>query len=178
VVAGVDTYELFVIQDSENPVALAMQSDILRMKLSKERPNMCYVDTDCFLAERFVPPCDGMPYFSMYEYSHIDRPLPDPFYYFVNGRCDYFEKYFSGTLHTRETYGFTVGRLESMTDYQQIPSETFIHCYITMSMNAGGNLVLKRMGTPEELDGLKAAYFDLQTRQAALVARLCEKAGA
>jgi hypothetical protein len=60
-------------------------SDVARIKLATERPDMVWLDCDCTIEDWWVPPDDDKPYF----YNALGNP--DPCIFFVNGNTGFFK---------------------------------------------------------------------------------------
>lgn len=167
----VDTYEFVNIPSSDNVVQMVMRSDQIRFERAANDPNLCYVDTDCFLVRPFEPVKEGVPYFPIYEFAATPEPFPDPFLFYVNGDCKFFKDCLKKGLHNEQTYGFDLGLLKDMRGYETVPPDTFVHCYISLSAMIERQ---KAVAYVENLE-LEIAAYRTNIQQNALTMKLLDK---
>jgi hypothetical protein len=130
---GIDTYEVYRIPSSEEVAETVYRSDQIRFERAANDPCLCYVDTDCFMVRAPELTKENIPYFPLYEFSHTPEPFPEPFLFYVNGNSRFFLDCLKNGLHNEKTYGFDLVMLRNMRDYGIIPSDSFVHCYISLS---------------------------------------------
>lgn len=128
----VDEYENVSFPWQDDVKDRARMAELIRFEKARTIPNLCYVDTDCFVHEPFLPPEDGKPYFAMYDFNTKEQRIPDIYYFFVNGNTDYFVKHFSKLHHEVQEYSIDVQILRNLIDYGTIPESSYVHCYTTM----------------------------------------------
>jgi hypothetical protein len=131
-----DNYELISIPYSDNPMDMISASDQIRFEQAIEIPNLCYVDTDCFLIEPLFQERleSDKPYFAPYEFHEQFPGCPDTYYFYVNGCCDYFARNLNPDKLSTKTYSFPMELLLNLKDFNLIQPDTFIHIYQTMTL--------------------------------------------
>jgi hypothetical protein len=128
----VDEYEMVCFRWVDNPFQRVQIAEEIRFQKAKNIPNLCYVDTDCFIHRAFRPK-EGQPYFAQYAFNDSDPGIPDIFYFFVNGCNDYFVKNFSNLKNANNAYSIDIQVLRSLTSFGIIPENSYVHCYSTMN---------------------------------------------
>lgn len=129
-----DTYETQTVPFTEDTGALIASVDRIKMGAACEIPNLCLVDTDCFLTER--PDFDsfpaGKPVFGKYTYSRETKYLPDIFLFYVNGSSGYFKKHFPIELLSPKRYSFPRELFKQLMDYTFFDDMTYLHSYTSI----------------------------------------------
>lgn len=128
----IDEYEMVCFKWSDNPKERVHAAEMIRFEKAKTIKNLCYVDTDCFLHEAFIPPEDGKPYFAAYDFNDSEQGVPDIYYFFVNDCPDYFRKFFGRLDRRTQEYSIDIQILRNLRDFGIIPSSSYVHCYTTM----------------------------------------------
>lgn len=131
---GIDTYELICCPWYDDPLKMVRIAEDIRFDKAKTISNLCYVDTDCFIHEAFIPPEDNKPYFGEYAYNDSDPGLPDIFYFFVNGNTNYFIKNFLNRNKPSDKYTINMQHLRELTNFGLIPNKSYVHCYSTTNV--------------------------------------------
>lgn len=171
-----DTYELIKVEYSPNIDVLIKSIDEVKLNRAAEDPNLCFVDTDCFISkpihELVIKP--GIPYFAPYTYND-NIMMPDLFYYYVNGRCDYFLNNLKPSLVTNPNgYGVNIDTLKNLKDFGYLPDETFLHTYETMS-----SIVVQQkmvdLAKEYEPDRMELTMLRKNVEQMAMVMKTYEK---
>lgn len=129
---GVDTYEMVSYRWEPDHFKRVRTSEYIRFEKAKTVPNLCYVDTDCFVSK----PCklqEGKPYFAEYNFNDSDPGVPDIYYFYVNGCNEYFKKHFAQLANPKNAYSIDIQVLRSLTNFNIIPSASYVHCYTTMN---------------------------------------------
>jgi hypothetical protein len=132
---GKNEYRVIEIQKAE-PIEMVRESDRIRFELAKTEPELCYVDTDCFIS---VPLHEytikgGIPYFS--EHTFRETGYPDTFYFYVNGRTDFFQNFMD---HVSPGYSLCFDFLKNLTGYEFIDTMSYYHQYSTMRTVVNSN---------------------------------------
>lgn len=130
-----DTYELWEIGTSDNPADMIKESDKIRFQRASETPNLCYVDTDCFILEPLFENelTQGKPYFASYSFHDKFPDCPDTYYFYVNGCTDYFAQYLNPEKISDKTYSIPMQVLLNLKNFELIEPESYIHIYSTMT---------------------------------------------
>lgn len=170
-----DTYELIKVEYSPNTDTIIKAIDEVKLSMAAEDPDLCFVDTDCFISkpihELDIKP--GIPYFAPYTYSE-KLSMPDLFYYYVNGRCDYFSDNLNPSRVTNPGgYGVDLGVLKNLKDFEYLPDETFMHTYETMS-NVVDQQKLKDLAKKYEPERMELAMLRKNVEQMAMVMKTYE----
>lgn len=129
---GIDTYEMVSYKWDPDHFKCIRTSEYIRFEKAKNIPNLCYVDSDCFV----LRPCklqEGKPYFAEYSFNDSDPGVPDIYYFYVNGCNEYFKKYFANLANPKNAYSIDIQVLRSLTNFNMIPSDSYVHCYTTMN---------------------------------------------
>ncbi len=129
-----DNWEEVVVKKSNDMATMIMTVDKKKFEIAYDDPNACIIDTDCFVAKTLheMELEENIPYFARYEYNR-DFESPDLFYFYVNGRCDYFKENFPQTLFTNDKYSVTPEFLKGLKDFKYIPEMSYVHFYSSMS---------------------------------------------
>jgi len=133
---GDNEYKVIEIPFFEDRLKMVRIADELRLKMAAAEGDLCYVDTDVFMAKpihEFETMTADRPYFAQYEYNSTMH-APDIFYFYVNGRTDYFQNNLPSPACLQE-HGYSVKRdiLESLDGYEVIPPMSYFHAYETMN---------------------------------------------
>ncbi len=168
---GIDTYEMYIIPDGSSGDPNTFRADNIRFERAVNDPNLCYVDTDCYMLKAFYPEKEGKPYFPLYEYIDLPEKFPEPFLFYVNGATHYFQDCIRKGLHDGRTYGLSLELLRGLKDYEVIPSEDFVHCYMSLSG------IIERQKSAEYIDALEmeVTAFRTATQQSAITMKLLER---
>lgn len=170
---GGHEHRIIEIPYTGNRLEMVRNADTMRLKFAQDIPNMCYVDTDVFMARPLHDLPDVMssdkPIFA--EYSDSIGNHPDIFYFYVNGCCDYFKN--NLPVESLDEHGYSVKKeiLVGLNNYTVIPDETYYHEYSTMSYVIEAKElfeVKKRMAKME--DCLQA--YEKGIEQLALIAKM------
>lgn len=130
-----DTYEVVKVEYTTDINKLIRSIDEIKLSKAAEIQNLCVVDTDCFISKPIheLGLSPGIPYFAQYNFND-NHLIPDLFYFYVNGRCDYFSKNLKPDMvNNPNGYSVSIDVLKSLKDFEYIPDETFLHTYETMS---------------------------------------------
>lgn len=129
-----DTYTFLYINTKPTVVEACTESDRVRIEWLSEHENGVYVDTDCFLKSRWVPPNDGKCYLPLF-----DDTFPVLFIVFTNGNTNYLKKNFDWSIRQRFLdkevdpslhkyfYGWPHEILNSLENYGIVPNDTYYH---------------------------------------------------
>lgn len=132
---GANKYEVLEIPFTTQYEVIA-EADRIRLSRAAEDPELCYVDTDCFIS---IPLCSqpiemGVPYFGTRAFNGINHP--DIFYFYVNRNCDYFRMYLNESLIQKNVYGVPAKNLEELSEFRYISDLTYYHQSTTMEQLA------------------------------------------
>lgn len=127
----VDTYEVCSTQWNSDPLERVKASEMIRFEKAKTVSNLCYIDTDCFIHRAFYPDGNG-PFFGEYSFGYTEPNIPDIFYFFVNDCTDYFRRNFGKLIMQKGRYSIDMDILKSLTNFNLIPKDTYLHSYSTM----------------------------------------------
>ncbi len=171
-----DTYELIKVEYSPDINTLIRTVDEVKLNRAAEDPDLCFVDTDCFISkplhELNIKP--GKPYFAPYTYNE-NLSVPDIFYIYVNGRCDYFrDNLKSDRVLNSSGYSVKVDVLQRLKDFEYIPDETFLHTYETMS-NVVNQQKMVDLAKEFESDRMELAMLRKSVEQMAMIMKTYEK---
>lgn len=102
------------------------ESDLVRLNLAIENPNMVWLDSDITIKEWFNPPNNGKPYF----FSQGPYPLECVFY--VNGNIQFFKNLLNIYYNYKQfqTLGWICSAIMTFypNDFCLIPEGYFNHC--------------------------------------------------
>lgn len=128
-----DFYEIVKIKYQDDKVKMIREVDSIKLMKAMEIENLCYIDTDCFVNEPIYNQelKKGVPYFGVYSYNNTQ--MPDIYYFFVNGRPDYFRKNLNLDHINPKGYSVYIDSLKALQAFEYINEMSFIHCYSTLS---------------------------------------------
>jgi len=138
-----DTYTMLAIPVLPTRTETVNYSDRVRAEWLATHPNGFYVDTDCYMEQRFAPkmpnrvclPISSNPY---------DLDSPDIFMVVVNGDADWIKRNLAPEVreqwiqqHVQPSaqkmfYGIPLALRREWKEFQVIPSEIYQHKFVTM----------------------------------------------
>lgn len=130
-----DTYELIKVEYNPDPRKLIREIDRVKLLKAASIPNLCVVDTDCFIAtapDKFFT-SENTPYFAPYGFNDHNK-MPDIFYFYVNNSCSYFQQFLNpDKVLNPDGYSIDINSLKKLKGFKYIPEDSFLHTYETMS---------------------------------------------
>lgn len=128
-----DIYEVVEIDHNSDPLKLIREVDTIKLSKATQIANLCYVDTDVFLAKPLYEMTfeKDKPYFGKYDYNP-QKKFPDIFFFYVNGRLDYFQKHLSLDKLNPNGYSIYIEALQALKDFEYFADMSYIHSYDTM----------------------------------------------
>lgn len=130
-----DIHEVIEIEYNSNPYIFIHEVDSIKLSKASSIPNLCFVDTDCFIScpIHSMDINEGIPYFGRYEFND-EIIAPDIFYFYVNNRCDYFSSYLTpGKVNNNKGYSIDLNVLKGLSNFEYIPDFSYLHTYETMT---------------------------------------------
>lgn len=130
-----DIYEVIKVEYDPDIDKLIKNIDTIKLSKAAEIPNLCVVDTDCFISKPLhdIDIQTDTPYFAQYNFND-SHEIPDIFYFYVNNMCEYFKNNLNpNKVSNINGYSVKIDVLKSLKDFKYIPDETFLHTYETMS---------------------------------------------
>jgi hypothetical protein len=170
-----DTHEIIEVEFNPDPYKFIRMIDSIKLTKASSIPNLCFVDTDCFISmplhELLLN--EGIPYFGRYDFNG-EESVPDIFYFYVNNRCEYFSKFLDPEKSRNPNgYSIDIKVLRELTGFEFIPDETFLHTYETMS-----DIVCRQklcdMAKEYEEDRMELAMLRKNVEQMAMVMKTYE----
>lgn len=125
---GKHNYRVIEIE-KKTPVEMVRESDRIRFELAKSDPELCYVDSDCFIVKpihEFIIK-DKVPYFGEYDFESTG--YADTFYFYVNGCTEYFNDFMD---NISPGYSLTFDFVKSLKGFEFIERMSYYHQYSTM----------------------------------------------
>lgn len=170
-----DTYEVITIEYNEDPRKLVRVVDSIKLSKAKEIPNLCYVDTDCFISKPLheLELVEDVPYFGHFEFN--DKiSMPDIFYFFVNNCCFYFQRFLDPEKVKNESgYSVDIHSLQMLKDFNYIQDSSYLHTYETMS-EVVYQQRLSDMSKDFEVDRMELIMLRKNVEQMAMVMKTYE----
>src|SRR4030042_1206656 len=130
---GDNKYNVIEFPYSEYRCKNVACADEIRLRLAAENEDLCYVDTDCFISVPLHETSfnNGIPLFGMRDVG--DDTYPDIFYFYVNGKCDYFKNNLSTTLLSNTKYSIPLETLKGLKGFEYISNMSYYHQYTTLN---------------------------------------------
>lgn len=137
----IDTYTLIDLPYYEELTDTVNASDTIRMKWLSEHLHGVWVDDDCYLEERWVPPQDNI---VCLPRNGVNENSPDYFLIYVNNNPGWIRKNLSikkrdewvsanvSVENRKSFYGYPLTLLQKLTGFQCIPENIYIHGYETL----------------------------------------------
>ena len=162
-------YEMISIPKQNTLMDALVYSNQVRMDKARTVPNLCYVDTDCFLTNPFIPEGDT-PWFGRNEYER-EHDVLDIFYFFVNGNTEWFDLYMQKdkVAGGHAMSGIMLSdNLKQFPHFGFIPGEYFLHLYTTSSK------IIAHHSNNEEINNIQLACHKRLTELSAMIIKLKE----
>jgi hypothetical protein len=102
-----------------------------RIQYAFAHPDAVYVDTDCFLLQRFQPVKKGVPYFARFSQCAYEKEFPDVFYFHVNGAVEFFKPEIWQAAYKTQGYGFKLDFMLGLKGFEYIDESYYLHPYTT-----------------------------------------------